>query len=465
MNNDATSAPFDWRAHLKVHPAADLFPTMSESELKELAEDIRKNGLQSPILIWRDTNTCQFKDYLVDGRHRLDALAMLGWIGPKRDRRHRERHWDYQHALPLTITYPEDVPADQDKSIQINYELDDGDDIWNCVVSLNVHRRHLTAEKKRELIAKVLRRQPETSDRQIGEMVKADNKTVAAVRAEMEGREEIPHVETRTDSKGRKQPSKKTERKTLDLPSIEDRVRKREAQKGPRKGDWVIMPDGSFERLTSEGISQFSSWIGPHDELPVDGVRQGPNRLSHPGFTTASVYDGSHGMFYLEDGGTIGHSGGNNFHNVSRRAKLVDVGETKVGEFNAFEINNPELNPGVDFELRCRVYRLLEEVAPLQPTDDAEASAEKRKAEPQATTAPELQRQSESVVKETSKLHREVADFLCDFEPRLRSWSQLPLTNEAKDCMHDILMVAADQLMTWAQVIDGRGDAQIAEAA
>jgi hypothetical protein len=30
---------FNWRDHLKVHPAADLFPLMSEAELKELAED------------------------------------------------------------------------------------------------------------------------------------------------------------------------------------------------------------------------------------------------------------------------------------------------------------------------------------------------------------------------------------------------------------------------------------------
>jgi hypothetical protein len=42
---------FDWRQHLKIHPAADLFPLMSESELKELAEDIKKNGLKNPIVL------------------------------------------------------------------------------------------------------------------------------------------------------------------------------------------------------------------------------------------------------------------------------------------------------------------------------------------------------------------------------------------------------------------------------
>jgi hypothetical protein len=41
---------------------------------------------------------------------------------------------------------------------------------------------------------------------------RADDKTVAKVRRELESRSDIPNVETRTDSKGRKQPSKKTER-------------------------------------------------------------------------------------------------------------------------------------------------------------------------------------------------------------------------------------------------------------
>jgi hypothetical protein len=40
-----------WRDHLPVHPAADLFPLMSESELRELGEDIKANGLFSIIKI------------------------------------------------------------------------------------------------------------------------------------------------------------------------------------------------------------------------------------------------------------------------------------------------------------------------------------------------------------------------------------------------------------------------------
>jgi hypothetical protein len=83
-------------------------------------------------------------------------------------------------------------------------------DIIAYVISANIHRRHLTAEQKRELIANVLKVQPNVSDRAIANITKVDHKTVAPIRAEMEGRGEIPHVETRTDSKGRQQPVHKS---------------------------------------------------------------------------------------------------------------------------------------------------------------------------------------------------------------------------------------------------------------
>jgi hypothetical protein len=75
------SAPFDWRQHLKIHPAADLFPLMSESELKELAEDIEKNGLQVQIVLGKND---LHGLVLSDGRNRLDAMARLGWLSANR---------------------------------------------------------------------------------------------------------------------------------------------------------------------------------------------------------------------------------------------------------------------------------------------------------------------------------------------------------------------------------------------
>ncbi len=55
-----------WRDVIKVHPAADLFPLMPEAELRELGEDIKKNGLTSPIVFFKEGTSYS----LLDGRNR-----------------------------------------------------------------------------------------------------------------------------------------------------------------------------------------------------------------------------------------------------------------------------------------------------------------------------------------------------------------------------------------------------------
>jgi hypothetical protein len=50
---------------------------------------------------------------------------------------------------------------------------------------------------------------PSKSDRQIAKFIGVDHKTVGKIRREAEARGEIPHVEKRTDTKGRSQPAKK----------------------------------------------------------------------------------------------------------------------------------------------------------------------------------------------------------------------------------------------------------------
>ena len=82
-------------------------------------------------------------------------------------------------------------------------------DPYEYVLSANMHRRHLTGEQKRELIAKVLKAQPGSSNRKIAALTKVDDKTVGAVREKLEGSAEIPHVDKRQDSKGRQQPARK----------------------------------------------------------------------------------------------------------------------------------------------------------------------------------------------------------------------------------------------------------------
>jgi ParB-like chromosome segregation protein Spo0J len=86
---------------------------------------------------------------------------------------------------------------------------DDESEILAFVISKNIHRRHLTAEQKRDLIAKLLKATPETSDRQIGRTVKASPTFVGKVRAAAEAAGEVSTVDTRVDAKGVKQPARK----------------------------------------------------------------------------------------------------------------------------------------------------------------------------------------------------------------------------------------------------------------
>src|SRR5262245_9759394 len=111
-----------WRAVFKVHPAADLFPMMPEAELKELAADIKAHGLHSRFAYIEG----EHGPVLLDGRNRLDALALLG----------------------ETIHPYNGVIFDK---------LEGHVDPYAYVISADIHRRHLTAEQKRVLIAKLLK--------------------------------------------------------------------------------------------------------------------------------------------------------------------------------------------------------------------------------------------------------------------------------------------------------------------
>jgi hypothetical protein len=64
----STDKPFDWRARVAVHDAADLFPLLPPDELRALADDIKANGVRTQIVFDDSGN-------LLDGRNRLDALV------------------------------------------------------------------------------------------------------------------------------------------------------------------------------------------------------------------------------------------------------------------------------------------------------------------------------------------------------------------------------------------------------
>ena len=231
-----------WRDFIKIHPAADLFPMMSPDELKVLGEDIQKNGLNSQIVLWCrdecpkdkrgrcDPGLANTEDIsLIDGRNRLDAMEAVGL-------RIEVRKGGMGLDVTKTMTCVADEDAiDLDGTISIKkgeeyeyeddfrvettilFEKEDGRVVCDPYVladSLNLHRRHLTAEQKRELIEKRLKANPEMSDRAIAKEVKVDHKTVAAKREKLEATGEIPQLKERVggDGKARTRPAEKPQR-------------------------------------------------------------------------------------------------------------------------------------------------------------------------------------------------------------------------------------------------------------
>jgi ParB-like chromosome segregation protein Spo0J len=169
---------------IKFHPLADMFPLMEGEEFDALVADIKTHKLREKIIL--------YDGMILDGRNRYRALVALGAdLKTIRECCEAPCCIDNHHGGPTAY-----------------------------VISANIHRRHLNAEQKREIIAKLIKADPSKSDRQIAKQAKVDHKTVGAARVELEGRGEIPHVEERTDTKGRKQPTKK--RKTSgDVEEIE----------------------------------------------------------------------------------------------------------------------------------------------------------------------------------------------------------------------------------------------------
>ena len=157
-----------WRDLIPVHPAADLFPLMSKDEQKELAKDIKKNGLRYPVILWDGPDgTC-----LLDGRNKLDAIELIG--DPVLNDDGTLKHWSIREGDPHDL-----------------------------VISLNVHRRHLNIAQRQELLIALIARHPERSNRQIAKTVGVDGKTIGTARAKGEQLGRIPQLEKTVGADGK----------------------------------------------------------------------------------------------------------------------------------------------------------------------------------------------------------------------------------------------------------------------
>ena len=119
---------------LEPHPLSAIFPPISEEDFGQLVADIKFHGLHQRIVLYQGK--------ILDGNNRYRACSLAG-------------------IKPTFADYPGDDAAAR-----------------NYVISANIHRRHLSPDQRREIIAALLKADPTQSNRQVAEQAKASHVTV-----------------------------------------------------------------------------------------------------------------------------------------------------------------------------------------------------------------------------------------------------------------------------------------------
>lgn len=187
-----------------------FLPRLSDDEYTSLEKSIREHGIQVPIVV--DENGS-----VIDGHHRKEIADRLG--------------------LPC----PRNTARDLDET---------GKRTLAC--SLNLDRRHLNREQKREVIAKSLMADPQLSNRQHAERVGASHVTVGAIRQDMESTGQIDQSETRLSADGRERPA------TQPTPAVDyvtDQADLDAAPELPDEGAATPHDSGDAEPSEDEGLS------------------------------------------------------------------------------------------------------------------------------------------------------------------------------------------------------------------
>jgi hypothetical protein len=143
-----------------------LFPPISEEDFDKLVADIKANGLHQHIV--------RYQGKILDGNNRYRACSLAG----------------------IEPTFADFTGIDADAQ--------------RYVVSANIHRRHLSPEQRRDIIAMLLKDNPGQSNRMVAAQTNTSKGTVQDVREELETTGQIGQLETTTgkDGKARKTKSK-----------------------------------------------------------------------------------------------------------------------------------------------------------------------------------------------------------------------------------------------------------------
>jgi hypothetical protein len=237
-----------WRDVLPIHPAAEMFPRIGADELAELGKDIETNGLQTSIVLIRESGK---EDQLLEGVSRLDAIESRG----------------IDLVLP-DGTLDRALGLGRDDRVRVVAEVDP----YAYVASANLHRRHLTVEQRRELAAKLLTAAPEKSNRQIAKIVKIDPKTVAAVRTEKETTGEIPQLTKTVGADGKARSSKpKTAPK---------RAQRKASNPAPAGDEEKSAPVGNQEVMPAAVLPELNPETEPSMQLATAAIAKWLARFS-----------------------------------------------------------------------------------------------------------------------------------------------------------------------------------------
>ena len=202
------------------HPLAEIFPLMEGTALAELTADIKAHGLREPIVL--------FEDKILDGRNRYAACLAA-------------------EVEPRFIPYLEDDPH-------------------SFVLSLNLHRRHLTQEQKRDLIEDALRKRPEWSNRKIAAQLYVDDKTVRSVRKELESTAEFPQLDRTIGKDGK---SRKVKRARTQKQADKEWLPRRAVKAAKAKPEPAIPAPDLAEYTTDELVADIKQNVAAADAITL----------------------------------------------------------------------------------------------------------------------------------------------------------------------------------------------------
>jgi len=155
---------------MQISDKYQVMPPLTPEEYQALKEDIAENGVLVPAVHDEDA-------VIIDGHYRVQAYQELEAEG------RAAGGFPTQERTGLTEDEKRDLA-------------------WR----LNMQRRHMTSEQKRDAIRKKLKESPQWADNRIAQLLGVDHKTVRVNRVMLEGIKGIPKVEKVIGTDGKEYP-------------------------------------------------------------------------------------------------------------------------------------------------------------------------------------------------------------------------------------------------------------------